>query len=267
MDIARDLVDSRMRGSRLARPSETLEKFGLDAAYGIAAEVDKALLDRGWQPVGRKLGFTNSATWDEFDLSTPIWAHVYNRTLIDAPDGVCDVVVSDLVAPRIEPEIVIGLNQKITGRRLGPSRLARAIDWIAPGFEIVDCHFTRWEFNAADIVADFGAHARLVVGPKVQLAGDDYDGLATTLQNVEVTLSDDSGPRDTGIGVNALGGPIAALAFLVETLATQSWARPLAGGELVTTGTLTKIPFVEAGEQWTAVFNGARLRGLTVRLN
>ena len=40
----------------------------------------------------------------------------------------------------------------------------RAVDWIAPGFEIVQSHFPGWKFKAPDCTAAFGLHAALVVG-------------------------------------------------------------------------------------------------------
>ena len=38
------------------------------------------------------------------------------------------------------------------------------VEWIAPGFEIVQSHFPDWKFAAADCTAAFGLHGALVVG-------------------------------------------------------------------------------------------------------
>ena len=45
-----------------------------DGAYGIAHEVHAVRLARGEHPVGRKIGFTNRATWPEYGVSATIWA-------------------------------------------------------------------------------------------------------------------------------------------------------------------------------------------------
>jgi 2-oxo-3-hexenedioate decarboxylase len=266
MDYIKSLVDARTQARTVARPSEVDNGFDLDAGYGVAAGIDAALRDRGWRHAGRKLGFTNKATWSEFDLATPIWSYVYDRTVIDAETGSAEVSLSDLVAPRIEPEIVLGLNDGIVGAGVAPAALVDAVEWVAPGFEVVDCHFAGWRFNAADIVADFGAHARLVVGPKVTIGRDMRSALVSTLAEITVDLRCRSVLVDSGIGANALGGPLAALAYLVDTLERQPGAERLAGGELVTTGTLTGIPFVNSGQRWKAAFAGAGLGELEVRL-
>ena len=243
-----------------------MQDFDLAAGYRIAANADAALCELGWQHLGRKIGFSNVATWAEFGLSTPIWSYVYDRTVIDAGAGVVEVPVSDLTAPRIEPEIVLGVNEHIVGAGSDPDALAAAIDWVAPGFEIVDCHFADWQFAAADIIADFGAHARLVIGAKHWVADRDRASLKQALAATTVDLRHEPELFATGVGSNALGGPLSALGYLCDILATQTWSDPLAAGEVITTGTLTDYPPIKSGERWTAAFTGAGLNTLTIDL-
>jgi len=266
MDFVKPLLDARTHRGVTSRPSQSIDGFDLEAGYKIAAAADAALCELGWRHVGRKIGFSNRATWAEFDLATPIWAYVYDRTVIHAGIGIDEILVSDLVAPRVEPEIVIGINEHIVNAGSDPDALAGAIDWIAPGFEIVDCHFADWQFTAADILADFGAHARLVIGAKVMVAERDRSSLKAALAGVTVELSCDSTVVATGVGSNALGGPVSALGYLCDTLAAQPWASPLKDGELITTGTLTDFPYVQSGQRWTTAFTGAGLGELTIDL-
>jgi hypothetical protein len=48
----------------------------------------------------------------------------------------------------------------------GTSALASA-DWLALGFEIIDCPFPEWKFQPGEFVASFGLHPALVVGEKI----------------------------------------------------------------------------------------------------
>lgn len=266
MDFVKPLLEARTRAGVIEPPSRTIDGFDLDAGYRIGANADAALVELGWRHVGRKIGFSNMSTWAEFGLSTPIWSYVYDRTVIDAGAGITEIPVSDLVAPRIEPEIVLGVNEHIVGAGSDPDALATAIEWIAPGFEIVDCHFPDWQFTAADIVADFGAHARLVIGAKVMLAEQDRGSLKQALADATVDLRHDPKLVATGVGSNALGGPLSALGYLYDMIATQVWADPLVAGEIITTGTLTDFPPVKSGQRWTAAFAGAGLSALTIDL-
>ena len=53
------------------------------------------------------------------------------------------------------------------GRRAMRAPCSRCVEWIAPGFEIVQSHFPDWKFAAADCTAAFGLHGALVVGTPV----------------------------------------------------------------------------------------------------
>lgn len=264
--FATQLLAARERVDTIARPSAASTTFNLEAAYAQASLLTELLGTRGWRPVGRKLGFTNRATWDEFDLSTPIWANIYDQTITHTSTGSYEFSLANCVAPRIEPEIVLGLNTKIAEVSTETQSLSTAIDWIAPGFEIVDCHYLDWEFNAADIVADFGAHAHLIIGEKHLLDADSRIKLDENLSAAEVVLKCDHAIVDRGVGANALDGPLAALANLHSTLAQQKSAGPLRANEIITTGTLTSIPFVAPGQEWSAAFTGAGLANLTLKL-
>ena len=63
-----------------------------------------------------------------------------------------------------------------------------------------------------------------------------------------------------------LDGPLNALRHLVELLAAEHDNPPLAAGEIVTTGTLTRALPVAPGETWTTELFGVALPGLSVRM-
>jgi 2-oxo-3-hexenedioate decarboxylase len=60
---------------------------------------------------------------------------------------------------------------------------------------------------------------------------------------------------------NVLDGPLSALRHLVEMHIDP----PLAAGEIVTTGTVTRAFPVAPGERWTTRIEGLGLQGLAVR--
>jgi 2-oxo-3-hexenedioate decarboxylase len=59
-----------------------------------------------------------------------------------------------------------------------------------------------------------------------------------------------------------LGGPLTALAFLVDLLKKQPAAPPLRAGEIISTGTLTDAHPVAPGETWRTEVTG--FGGLTL---
>ena len=69
-----------------------------------------------------------------------------------------------------------------------------------------------------------------------------------------------------GAGRNALGSPLLSVAFLARILAGQPWAAPLAGGDIITTGTLTSAFPIRPGERWSANPMGLSLSPLAIEL-
>jgi 2-oxo-3-hexenedioate decarboxylase len=70
---------------------------------------------------------------------------------------------------------------------------------------------------------------------------------------------------DRGEAANVLDGPLSALRHLVELLGRDSANAPLAAGEIVTTGTVTRAFPVAAGETWSTRLHGLPLDGIAIR--
>jgi 2-oxo-3-hexenedioate decarboxylase len=142
--------------------------------------------------------------------------------------------------------------------------LLGCIDWVAHGFELVQSIFPRWEFTLPDTVAAYGLHGMLLVGPRHPLAehGDDWLG---NLSTFGIELKRDGMVVDQGRASNVLDGPLSALRHLVEVLANDPVNPPLAAGEIVTTGTLTRAFPVAAGETWATELTGVALDGIAIR--
>lgn len=220
-------------------------------------------MDEGAVPVGRKLGFTNADMWRIYGVRDPIWAYVYDQTVVsfDTGEGTCRI--GRFAEPKIEPEIVFHFRtQPPVGSDL--RALLASIDWVAHAFEVVQSHFPGWAFQAADTVADSALHGTLLIGPPVAIDQFGEDPL-TALAHFSLTLACDGAVCEVGTGANVLGSPLRALAQLTEVLATQQDAVPLQAGELVTTGTLTRAYALAAGQTWSTALQGIPLLGLTVR--
>jgi 2-oxo-3-hexenedioate decarboxylase len=231
-------------------------------AYAIAAAFRQLRMARRETPIGRKVGFTNRGIWDEYGVRAPIWGHVYDTTLVPLA-GHGTVSVSHLPEPRIEPEIVLGLERDLAPG-MSASQIADAIGWVAHGFEIVQSIFPGWRFALADCVADGALHGLLLMGPRRPVFRGDRAGLAASLAGLRVTLSRDGAVMDTGAGSNVLDGPVDALAHLVAVLAADPLNPPLKAGEMISTGTMTRAFPVAPGETWTTAIDGFPLNGLSV---
>lgn len=259
--IARELLDALDRGGTIPSIVGRDPAFGWPQGYAVAAELLKLRRARGEKTIGRKIGFTNRNIWAEYGATAPIWAHVYDRTLVQAADGRATVSLEGSARPRLEPEIAFKLKAPLAAGTTAPEKVLEAIEWLAPSFEIVDCHFDDWKFGPADSAADFSLHWRLIIGTPQPVRAGDLRELARQLHDCRVTLSRDGKVVEQGVGANALGHPATALAHLAEVLARQAQFEPLAPGEIITTGTLTAAMPIKAGETWSSRYEG--LPGVT----
>jgi 2-oxo-3-hexenedioate decarboxylase len=241
--LASDIVASRRGRRTLARPSDLDDSFDLSCAYDVAQRVSARWSELGHIRCGAKIGLTNRGVWKVLGLNRPVWAPMYQ----DAVGSGTDVHIGDLVAPRIEAEVVVGLTHAL-GPGATSDEIARAVGWAALGFELVDCHYPGWKLTAADLVADFGCHARLVVGE--QRIALTETGTDSSLVELRIALTCDGEPVARGGGVDVLGGPLVALR---ELLAAPD-APHLQAGDVVATGALTggALP-VAPGQCWRAI--------------
>src|SRR3954467_4260721 len=256
--LARELISLHESPHEVPPSSERYPGLTAEAGYQAAQALHEHRVARGWRPIGRMIGFTNRTIWPRYGVYEPIWGTVYDRTLIEARGNQATGPLAGLVNPRIEPEICFGL-------RASPKaeRLLEAIEWMAHSIEIVQCHHPNWKVTLADSAADNGLHGRLILGERRPLPKN----VEAKLRTVEVRLDRGDAEVDRGVGSNVLGSPLSALAHLVEGLARQPDAAPLAAGEIVTTGVITDAHPVTAGERWHTRISGLALPGLDVQFS
>jgi 2-oxo-3-hexenedioate decarboxylase len=235
--------------------------FGAAQAYEVAGRLHAARLARGEQPVGRKIGFTNRALWDEYGVREPIWGFVYDTTLFRPRGGRATVALAGLAAAKIEPEIVLHF-KAAPPRQANEAALLDCIDWVAHGFEVVQSPFPAWKFKVADTIAANGLHGALYVGEPVPVAS--VPDCARRLKELRLALHKGGVSVAEGTGANVLGSPLLAMAHLVEVLAQLPAFPPVAADEVVTTGSLTPALDVAPGETWSTTLSGIALPGLSI---
>ncbi|MFI4996601.1 MAG: 2-keto-4-pentenoate hydratase [Hyphomicrobiales bacterium] len=261
--IAARLLSVLGTGRQIPPLSEAGARVDLAASYRVTAAVRRMREARGEVPVGRKIGFTNRTIWAEYGVFAPIWGYVYAHTVHDLAATGASFGLAGLAEPRIEPEIVFGLAKAPTPD-MDEEALLACIGWVAHGFEIVQSIFRKWIFAAPDTVAAFGLHGALLVGVRHKVAPRGEAWLRT-LSAFEIDLLRDGIVVDHGLAANVLDGPLSALRHLVGLLAQDPANPPLAAGEIVTTGTLTRAFPVLPGERWETRLSGIGLDPLAVR--
>lgn len=262
------LADHLLECSDRARTiDETLREPGLamDAAERIQHAIRQRRIDRGEQPVGYKIGFTNRRIWSIYGVSSPIWGPVYAGGVerLDTPRA--RIEAGRHPEPRFEPEIVLGLAHAPTSD--DPGAVAAAIGWVAHGVEVVQSVYPGWRFTAPESMASQAMHGSLHIGPAA--APGDPATLADRLAALAIVLERREEPEGRwltvaeGVGADVLDGPVMALVHLVRCLRERG--QRLGPGDIVSTGTLVDAQPMRAGQRWRTRLQGfGGLDGLAI---
>ena len=261
--IADGLLAAHDGASLVGLPSQARPGFSIADGY-VVAELNRVRrIERGETPRGWKIGFTNRGIWQRYGVHAPIWGPVWSSTLTLLDRAEATLSLAGLVQPRIEPEIVFGLSRAIDAQ-MSEAELVASIEWVAHGVEIVHTHFEGWRFTAADTVADFALHGRLLVGPRVSV--DRFEDLGAELAALRVTLSRDGADVETGVASIVLDGPINALRTWLQSMRVDSPGWQVHAGDVVTTGTITDAWPIAAGEHWQTRLSDPRLTSLSMKI-
>jgi len=285
--LARELMSAYETGQMIAVPPSARPGFNLDTAYEVETLLKQSREAAGHKAVGRKVGYANKAMWRVLKLETLVWAHMYDDTVHYAKNNSATLAIANPRSLKIEPEIVFGLKQPVVGPASDAASALASVDWLALGFEIIDCPFPEWKFQPSDFVASFGLHAALVVGEKIRVRPDTMVNLLEQLSVFKLRISKggkfpESGDLvergsaknsvtggefvEEGSGKNSLKSPALCLAELSAAIARRFPSYPLSAGEIISTGTLTAGHLTVSGDIWTAEVEGLPLPPLTLRL-
>lgn len=254
--IAADLLEAADKAELIEPVTKRWPQFDISDAYRVLDCITVRRREQGWTAVGRKIGYTNATLWPIFGVEAPMWAPVWDRTIQMADGGRASVSIDGLVQARIEPEVVLRM---ATTREAtdDPAEALRAVDAVAAGFEIVQCHYPEWRFQLPDSTASFGLHARLIVGEWLPVD----DTLLERLRTFEAVLYCNGHEIARGTGANVLGSPARALAHLTRVVGS-----PIAAGEVITTGTVTDALPIEKGETWRCDYTSLGVEGFELTL-
>jgi 2-keto-4-pentenoate hydratase len=265
--VARELAEA-YDGRRVIStpPSSRGDGFDLTAAYAVETELVRMRRAEGHKAVGVKVGYANKAMWRVLKLDTLVWANMYDDTVQYAKGNEATLSIAHMISPKIEPEIVFRMKAPLGVGVTEPAAALAAVEWLALGFEIIDCPYADWKYQPADFVAAYGLHAALIVGEPCAITAANIPELIEQLPAFKVRLSKDGELAAEGSGKNSLKSPALCLAELSSAMARQPGTEPLAAGDLVSSGTLTESTPIQPNATWTATVDGLSLPALRVRL-
>lgn len=217
----------------------------LDVATGYEVQ-DLTLqrrLERGEKLVGVKLGLTSRAKQERMGVDTPFVAWLTDAMVLPAGDPVPQ---DRLIHPRIEPELVFVMGERLEGPGVTAATAMAAVDHVLGGAEVIDSRYRDFKFAAGDVIADNASSGAFVTGP-VSLSPSELD---LSLEAVLVEV--DGEVVDSATGAAVQGHPAEALALAANDLATRGHA--IEPGWIVLTGGMTDAHFAPPGSSVSCHF-------------
>jgi 2-oxo-3-hexenedioate decarboxylase len=237
-----------------------------DDAYHISTRLCALRTARGERVIGRKIGFTNRTIWAEYAVYAPMWGFAFDTTVRDLPPprqaAQHPFTLAAFAEPRIEPEIVFRL-AAAPSPHMEEAALFGCVDWVAQGFEIVQSVFPGWKFAPAATVIVNGLHGALLLAPRHPAGFGSSTDWVSNLAGFEIELLRWHRGRSRQCRQCARRPAICAAPPRRRARA-RSGQFPLASGDIVTTGTLTRAFPILPGESWSTTLHGIELGGRPV---
>ena len=175
-----------------------------DDAYAIQDVILQRKLARGARVVGLKAGLTSHAKMKQMGVTDPVFGFLVDEYVVS--EG-ATVNVSELIHPKVEPEIAFVLKHALKGPGCHIGAVLAATEFVMPGIEVIDSRYRDFKFDLKSVVADNTSAARFVVGGQA-IRPEQVD-----LRTVGVVLEKNGEPVALGAGAAVLGHPAAAIAM------------------------------------------------------
>ncbi|MBM4233012.1 MAG: 2-oxopent-4-enoate hydratase [Gammaproteobacteria bacterium] len=210
----------------------------IDDAYAISLGFMERRIAAGERIVGKKIGVTSKAVQDMLGVHQPDFGFLTDAMKVD--DGGTIVIGERMIQPRAEAEIALILSASLKGLGVTEADVLAATASVVACFEIVDSRIDQWDIRIVDTVADNASCGLFVLGAE-RCSPQGLD-----LAALEVRVSKNGAPLSRGFGSAVQGSPLAAVAWLANTLG--AYGITLEAGDIILSGSLVPLEPARPGD-------------------
>ncbi len=255
--IARDLLEQHKQRQSYHPLDEDTRGGSLSEAYRIQKVLqDLFIADGAGAIVGYKVALTSAAMQAMVNVDQPLAGGIFETRVHQSP---VTLELNSFQHLGIECEIAVRLAVDLPGRTGGhdAESVAPAIGAIMPAFELIeDRNADYGAIDAFSLVADNAWNGGIILGPETA------DWQATDLLAIPGDLKVNGETLAQGKGADALGHPLAAVAWLADLLAAQGGM--LERDMIVMTGSIVKTYFPAPGDALTFSLGDLGIASLTL---
>ncbi|MFZ8885476.1 MAG: 2-keto-4-pentenoate hydratase [Steroidobacteraceae bacterium] len=217
---------------------ETHPWLTLDDAYAISLGFMARRTAAGERIIGKKIGVTSKAVQDMLGVHQPDFGFLTDA--MHVPNGGIISIAERMIQPRAEAEIAVILGSALKGPGVTEADVLAATESLAACFEIVDSRIENWNIRIVDTVADNASCGLFVLG-EGRCSPQGLD-----LAAMEVRVRKNGEPLSSGLGSAVQGSPLAAVAWLANTLGRYGVS--LDAGDVILSGSLVPLEPARPGD-------------------
>lgn len=239
--LAQDLLAA---GNNVLSIPALVDELSVDDAYAVQDAFTVLQQASANQLIGYKMGLTNLAKMELAGVNEPLRGQLFANMLLKNDSSLS---LSELIQPRVEPEIAFVLRDELGGANLTAADVINATEYITTALEIVDSRYHDFKFSFSAGIADNICAARVVLGDE-RLRPEAFD-----LANIQVELCIKQIQRVVGLSSVVLDNPINSVIALAKLLNQRGMK--IAAGSVIITGAITDAVALKAGDKVSAGFS------------
>ena len=244
--IANDLFDAEKQIHSVPTFVDRYPELDEELAYKIQDRlVELKINAEQTKQVGWKLGLTSKEKQQMIGVHEPSYGVLLESMQIRESELIS---IAPFIHAKAEPEIAFIFKDELKGPYVSVADVLAATEYIAPAIEIIDSRFHGFKFSLQDAVADNSSSSRFVIGDRF------YSPINLDLRLLGMVYKQNGQVITTGAGAAVMGHPARAIAWLANKL--YKVGKSIKPGEIVLSGSLSAAYVINAGDQFTASFDG-----------
>ncbi len=226
-------------------PDDWKGKLDLANAYRVQLGLLDIKLAHGEHQAGWKVGLTADAMREMFGGTEPVFGYLLESGKFASGHA---FEFASLRNPMVENEILITMGEDLAGPDARPVDARRAIEAIAPAFEIVEMRGSDMRVDLPLAITDNVAQRAFVHGDSVTPAPlFDFGSI-----RAEVCVNGDV--QASVVGAKVMDNQLQTVAWLANAL--HRYGKCLRAGQCIMSGSFTKPVQVNAGDTFETHFSG-----------
>lgn len=222
----------------------TYPGIDIEDAYRISMLVTDRKVQAGRRVVGHKIGLTSAAMRELVGVDEPDYGTLFDDWIVPESSSIAH---DRLNLARVEIELAFVLGSPLDMAQPTAADVIRATDFVLPAIEIVDSRFAE-RGTVVDSIADAATCGGVVLGSQPRRLTD------IDVRDVAGSLEVNGDVVEQGRSSASMGSPINAVAWLAAKL--HEFGVVLGPGHIVLSGSFIRAPWISAGDELVARFEG-----------